>query len=218
MKISILCSSQSHPIWGALESWRNSNSSTHDIQIVNEAKDLMGGQLLFLVACSEIVTEATRRKFSKSLVIHASDLPEGRGWSPLVWSILSGKENLVMTLLEADDRVDTGDIWHKLSFSIEKWLTFDEITKVVNEKQIELMNWAVNNFDNATPTPQEFVLPVTMKRRSPMDSELDPNKSLADQFDLLRICDPLRYPARFSFRGRNFKLILLPLEGDSVED
>ena len=42
------------------------------------------------------------------------------------------------------------------------------------------------------------------RRRWPADSELDPERSLAEQFNLLRVVDNQRYPAFVHWRGRRF--------------
>ena len=44
------------------------------------------------------------------------------------------------------------------------------------------------------------------RRRRPADSQLDPEHSLAEQFNLLRVVDNQCYPAFFHWRGRRFVL------------
>lgn len=34
----------------------------------------------------------------------------------------------------------------------------------------------------------------------------EPNKSIAEQFNLIRVCDPNRFPAFFEYLGREFNL------------
>lgn len=46
------------------------------------------------------------------------------------------------------------------------------------------------------------------RRRTPHDSRVDPHKTIAEQFDLIRVCDPVRFPAFFEFRGNRYKLKL----------
>ena len=41
------------------------------------------GDILFLISCSERIGDAYRQKYRHVLVLHASDLPKGRGWSPM---------------------------------------------------------------------------------------------------------------------------------------
>jgi hypothetical protein len=48
--------------------------------------------------------------------------------------------------------------------------------------------------------------PSFYKKRTPGDSRLDPQKSLAEQFNLLRVVDNDRYPAFFEWNGRRYNL------------
>ena len=36
-----------------------------------------------------------------SLVVHSSNLPQGKGWSPMTWQIIEGKNKITNTLFEA---------------------------------------------------------------------------------------------------------------------
>ena len=40
-------------------------------------------------------------------MIHESDLPHGKGWSPIQWQILEGSDSITITLLDAEDKVDS---------------------------------------------------------------------------------------------------------------
>ncbi len=48
------------------------------------------------------------------------------------------------------------------------------------------------------------------RRRPPADSQLDPQRSLAEQFNLLRVVDNQRYPAFVELRGRRYELQIQP--------
>ncbi len=210
MKISILCSSQEHPIYNILNGWMNSIKSTeHEIELVRRKSDLSGGDLLFLISCSEILNQKDRSIYKKVLVIHASDLPRGRGWSPHIWQILEGQTEIVVSLLEASDRVDSGDIWHQVKIDIPKSALYDEINNILFDAEIELMNFAVSNFDVVSPCIQRTDIESSYySKRSPEDSKLDVNLSIADQFNLMRVCDPKRFPAFFKLYGCKYKILL----------
>src|SRR5665647_3845143 len=91
MKISILCTDQNHPVIDSLQAWIDDISSKgHSAILVFDKADLRGGDILFLVSCSQLIRDAERKKYKATLVLHASDLPRGRGWSPHIWSILDG--------------------------------------------------------------------------------------------------------------------------------
>ena len=52
------------------------------------------------------------------------------------------------------------------------------------------------------------------RRRRPADSQLAPERTLAEQFDLLRVVDNNCYPAFFEWRGRRYQLQIQYLDGD----
>lgn len=47
-------------------------------------------------------------------------------------------------------------------------------------------------------------------RRRPADSQLDPQRTLAEQMNLLRVVDNQRYPALVEVRGRRYELLIQP--------
>ncbi len=79
MKITIICSSKTHPIYPYLQEWMKKKSSVHEVDLVVKSYDLQGGDILFLISCNEIIEKETRSKYKRCLVIHASDVPKGRG-------------------------------------------------------------------------------------------------------------------------------------------
>lgn len=205
MKISILISDPNHPVVNSLKGWREMmNEKGHSVQIHFEKKDLLGGDFLFLVSCSHIIKKSERDLFKYVLVLHASDLPASRGWSPHIWAILSGESEITVSLIEADDPVDTGRIWLKEKF----YLNGDELLNEINEKlfrtELELMTKAVEQHNFIEPQPQIGNPGEYLHRRTPSDSQLDPNASISDQFNLLRVVDNERYPAFLEYRGHRY--------------
>lgn len=205
MKITILCSSVDHPVNSWLKKWINRNCDHHKIELVRKKTELLGGDLLFLVSCSEIIEKEDRQKYKKALVLHASDLPRGRGWSPHVWQIIEGETTLCVTLLEAEDKVDSGAIWHKREVDIPKHFLFDEINKALFEVELSLMDYALQYFETIVPQIQSLEVQSTYyAKRSPGDSRVDPEQSIRSQFDLIRVCDPERFPAFFELHGKKY--------------
>ena len=95
MKITLLCSDPLHPVNGYISKWIRKNEKTHEISLVRKVSELMGGDILFLLSCSEIIAEYVRKKYKFCLLLHASDLPKGRGWSPHIWEIINGVVRLL---------------------------------------------------------------------------------------------------------------------------
>ena len=46
------------------------------------------------------------------------------------------------------------------------------------------------------------------RRRRPADSQLDPEQSLAEQFNLLRVVDNASYPAFFIWKNKRYDLLI----------
>ncbi|MBT2300801.1 hypothetical protein J7E70_10020 [Variovorax paradoxus] len=209
MKITILCTSEGHPVNAFIHRWMDSRRGQHEVTLLRTCRDLQGGDLLFLVSCGEIVTASDRAKFSKTLVLHASDLPQGRGWNPHIWQILAGATHLTVTLLEAEDKVDTGAIWHQLTIAIDKAALWNEINDTLFTAEMKLLDHAVDRLATVVPQPQRRgVDPSYHRLRNPSDSRIDPSGTIAEQFDLLRVCDPQRYPAFFDLHGCRYKITL----------
>jgi methionyl-tRNA formyltransferase len=204
MNISIVCSDAAHPIMPALQAWQREQSNQHTVELMHNQKELLGGDILFLVSCCQVIGRETRNKFSACLVLHASDLPQGRGWSPHVWTILNGGTEITVTLLEAVDSVDAGPIWLKERFHLEGHELLPEINEKLFRCELSLMSRALEIFDTITPVPQLGEPGPYLRRRSPQDSRLDVNRTLAEQFNLLRVVDSDRFPAFFEFRGHRY--------------
>ena len=217
MNITILVSSIEHPVNSYLELWASKNGNKNNIEIVFSKNDLVGGDLLFLISCSEIILKADREKFSKALVLHASDLPKGRGWSPHIWDIIHGAKKITLSLLEAEDKVDSGDIWQKTMITVPETALHDEINKLIFEAEMALMDYAVKNFNEVVPLKQKPLDPEGSegywRKRTPEDSEIDIHKSIDEQFDLIRVSDPDRFPAFFVKNGKKFKLKVESIDG-----
>jgi methionyl-tRNA formyltransferase len=205
MNISILSSDPGHAVIAPLRTWMQAMADRgHKVVLVFDKADLVAGDILFLVSCHQMLRDADRARFKTCLVLHASDLPQGRGWSPHVWAIAGGSKRITVCLLEACDPVDSGPVWLRSSFDLEGHELLPEISAHLFAHEVALMTRAVEEYDSVVPQLQPSVLTQPLRRRTPADSELDPAKSLAEQFDLLRVVDNERFPAFFRFRGHSY--------------
>lgn len=215
MKVSILCSNPKHPVNAYLLPWLERQRNFHEIELVCKITELNGGDMLILVSCSEIVNSDVRALYGVSLVLHASDLPQGRGWSPHIWEISSGASQLTLSLLEAQDKVDKGRIWKKVRIPVPPTALWDEINHSLFTAEVELIDFALASYGCIQPQEQSTDVKSTYYRlRTPEDSRIDPNQPLGDQFDLIRVCDPDRFPAFFEYRGQRFTLKLEKLHDE----
>jgi methionyl-tRNA formyltransferase len=206
-KITLLCTDPNHPIYSYLKQWKYENDNIYEISLLNRVNEIaFGGDILFLISCSEIIRTTTKSLFSHVLVLHASDLPLGRGWSPHIWDVLAGKQSITLSLLEAKEPVDTGDIWIKEVIQLNGRELFDEINKLLFKAELNLIKWACLNYKCCCPIPQESLKSDYFRKRTPNDSELNINDTLDNQFNLLRVCDPSRFPAFFYKDGQKYTI------------
>ncbi len=205
MNISVLCSDPIHPVVSRLQGWsQEMRRAGYVVSIFFSKQQLVGGDILFLVSCAQIIDDEVRRKFSVALVLHASDLPNGRGWSPYVWAVLNGESKITVTLLEASDPVDSGRVWLKSGFLLDGHELLPEIHTKLFNVELQLMTEAVLKCGEINPIPQPTLEGSYYRKRTPSDSRLDPEKTIAEQFDLLRVVDSERYPAFLDYRGHRY--------------
>jgi UDP-2,4-diacetamido-2,4,6-trideoxy-beta-L-altropyranose hydrolase len=179
----------------------------HRVQWAHEKKELQTGDFCFYLGCEEIVPPDSLTQYRNNLVIHESDLPKGKGWSPLTWQILEGKKRIPITLFEAAEKIDSGIIY------LQDWIEFDggELVDELRQAQakitIELCKRFIKNYPQICKNAREQVGEGSFyPRRFEMDSILDPSKSLEAQFNLLRVVDNQKYPAFFYLHGHRYLL------------
>ena len=185
----------------------------HTVCVVHFPNDAPGGDLCFLLGCGQFVESRIRSKYANSLVIHESDLPKGRGWSPMSWQILEGSNEIPISLLEVVDEFDAGDIY------IQRWITLTgyELAEEWRAKQagisISLCREFVDNYPQILfGGRSQMGVPTTYRRRVADDSKIDVDKTIKQQFNLLRIVDNNDYPAYFEIDGRKFSMIIKKID------
>lgn len=209
MKVTLLCSDVNHPVYPYLKAWQEENKNIYNVLVISNTNKIpKSGDILFLISCSKIINSNIRKRFTHTLVLHASDLPLGRGWSPHIWDIVAGKNEITLSLLNAEDSVDSGNIWKKKYIKLNGSELYNEINTLLFKGEIELISWACRNFSTVRPVVQIENKSSYYRKRIYTDSQININKSIKEQFNLLRVCDPNRYPAFFELNGHKYKLIV----------
>jgi methionyl-tRNA formyltransferase len=130
----------------------------------------------------------------------------------MIWQVLEGKNEIVVTLLQAEDKVDSGRIWCQKKLYFEGHELAEEMNEALFDTEIDLMNFAVENESTVKPFSQSNERATFYRKRTPNDSKIDPQKSISSQFDLLRVSDPERYPAFFEHRGHRYKISISKMD------
>lgn len=177
----------------------------HRVALVHKIAEAPAADIAVYLNCERIIPAHERARFRNNVVVHASALPEGRGWSPLTWSILAGAERVMLTLFEAADEVDAGPIYLQHELRFEGHELIDELRRHVALGSQALVREFAAGWPHVPSRPQVGV-PTFFPRRRPVDSRLDPDRPLREQFNLLRVVDDERYPAYFEHAGHVYEL------------
>jgi methionyl-tRNA formyltransferase len=179
----------------------------HRVVIAHAANEDLRSDFCFCLSFGHILSAKVLRNFKNTLVVHASALPNGRGWSPMVWQILEGANEIPITLLEAAEPVDSGDIYLQSRIQLTGDELVDDWRRLIGDRTISLCKDWIRGYPAVlSGARSQFGRPTYYGRRNSNHSELDPNKTIADQFNLLRVVDNERYPAFFIYHGKKFKL------------
>ena len=185
-------------------------------QLVRHAEHLPESDVAFLLGCVQVASDQSLCRSRFNLVVHESELPKGRGFSPMTWQILEGRTSIPICLFNATSDIDAGAVLYRDTIELRGSETHDEWRSLQGEKTIELCRRFLDE-----PAPLEGNAqsgePTFYPRRTPYDSRLDPNRTIAEQFDMLRVADPDRYPGYFFHRGRRYLLVLSPDERPNKE-
>jgi methionyl-tRNA formyltransferase len=184
--ITVVISSSEHPINRWVEDWALARVGSQTICIVRSPDDAEGGDICFLVSCAEIVPLSMRAKYQKVLVIHASDLPIGRGWSPHIWTIIAGGQEIVVSLIEALAQVDRGPVWKKFKYKIPKYYLYEDVIEVINNAHIELMDFAIMNFDIVKPKKQLEMFNLNIEDEDFWNEGIKAIKNMLNEFKELK--------------------------------
>lgn len=126
------------------------------------------------------------------IVFHMTDLPFGRGGSPLQNLIVRGIQNTKLSSLRVVKDIDAGPIYTKKDLSLGG--TAEEIfirtNTLIEESIIHIISSCVS------PVAQNGEI-VLFERRKPDDSNLKEIDNLNKMFDIIRMLDAEGYPKAF---------------------
>lgn len=126
------------------------------------------------------------------IVFHMTDLPFGRGGSPLQNLISRGFTTTKISAIKVEKGIDTGDIYLKKTLSLDGTAStiFERATEVIQEMICEIIE------EKVEPIPQVGEI-TEFKRRKPEESNLIDLSDLKKVYDYIRMLDCEGYPNAF---------------------
>lgn len=170
---------------------------------------------IFIPHWSYIIPSAIFERY-ECIVFHMTDLPYGRGGSPLQNLIVRGLTATKLSALRVEAGLDTGPVYLKMDLSLSG--TAEEIfvraNKLVGKMIVEIIQ------NNLQPVPQEGD-PVIFKRRKPEQSDMSGLEKLEEIFDYIRMLDADGYPHAYIEKGEfryEFTRASIKADGSIVAD
>ncbi len=177
----------------------------HLVSWVHIPDQLVGGDICFYLGCSVIVDSCVREKYCNNLVIHASDLPKGKGWSPLNWQIIEGKNDIPIVLFEAVDKVDAGAIYMRSSLKLKGYELLSEIKELLAIESKAMILGFISKYPESLLSGKEQIGQTSYyQKRGAADSEIDPHVSIIDSFNKIRAADNEDYPIFFKYLDKKY--------------
>ncbi|OQR40848.1 methionyl-tRNA formyltransferase [Aliarcobacter cryaerophilus] len=132
----------------------------------------------------------------ESILFHMTDLPYGRGGSPLQNLITNKIYNTKITAIKVSKELDEGDIYLKEDFDISKGSAKEIYENASNLIFKKLIPNIIKK--NIVPKKQEGDI-VLFKRRTPEQSNIKTLKdiSIANLYDFIRMLDAPSYPKAY---------------------
>lgn len=161
-------------------------------ELDNESLEIIKPDYIFFLHWSWIIPEFLFSKYN-CIVFHMTDLPYGRGGSPLQNLILRRHKETKISALKVGHGIDTGAIYLKKNLLLKGTATeiFVNAGKVMKNMIDEIIEF------NPTPIEQDGD-PVIFKRRNPLQSLItDDINNVEHLYDFIRMLDAENYPHAF---------------------
>ena len=215
-KISVIVDNQSWIIPYAKKFCDGLNNNGDHAFFCSSYEDIQCNGIAFYFGCINITPPDILARNQRNLVVHASDLPEGRGFSPLTWQVIAGKNAIPVCLIEAVEEVDAGPVIDRQELIFHGHELIDEMRCRLGEIHLTICSDFLKS--NVPPSGTvQLGKPSYYKRRKPSDSWLNAEVPISEQFDLLRTVDNNKYPAFLDIRGHRYKLTIEKINKVTVE-
>jgi methionyl-tRNA formyltransferase len=165
--------------------------------------------IVFVVSWRYMISSAIYDKAKiGSYLFHDSLLPKYRGFSPTVWSIINGKNYTGVTLLEIDQKVDSGDIVDQIKVPIHINDNISDVLKRVTQTYLDLLEKNIRNIikREIVTIPQDHSMASYTRKRLQSDNLIDWNLSAFEIYNFIRALSK-PYPGAFTFINKT-KLII----------
>lgn len=164
---------------------------TEKEQLTADYLKQIGPDYVFFPHWSHILKPEIYSDF-KCIMFHMTDLPFGRGGSPLQNLIVRKYKNTKISAFLCDGGLDTGPVFLKKDLSLDG--TAEEIFVRASAVILEMIEEIVKNGPQAVPQKGDV---TEFKRRKPEEGSIKDLTTMEDVYDYIRMLDAEGYPPAF---------------------
>lgn len=188
--------------WNKSAFSRHSPSLPGNWKLIHDVKSLtietlteLDPRYIFFPHWSWVVPDNILNRW-ECVCFHMTDVPYGRGGSPLQNLIVRGYSETKLSALRMIAEVDAGPVYLKLPLSLEGR------AQEIFERTADLVYAAIEHIVRVQPEPTpQFGESIMFKRRTPQQSELPANLTMSQLRDFIRMLDADTYPPAFIDHG-----------------
>jgi len=181
------------------------NIKNYTFSYLFNAEEACDFDIVFILGYTSILSNDFLQRNNLNLVVHESDLPKGKGFSPVQWQLLEGCSEITVSLIEASEVFDSGDIFQQLKIVFDGNELYDEIREKQAIATINIISEFLNSYPNISRSKQIGEESFYPKRTS-SDGELDISKTIQENFNLLRVGNNDSWPSFFYYKGIKYIL------------
>lgn len=161
------------------------------------------GKALLSIGFPYLIPNTLLSVFSPAINIHPTLLPRYRGPTTGAYVLINGEKESGSTVHFMEKEMDRGHVISQSKVPITPFDTVRSLQRKVYAAEPQLLIEALQLLESGfTGEPQDETKATEFpKKRTPADSEVDPNRPLVDLFNQIRACDPEDYPAYFWHDG-----------------
>lgn len=176
---------------------------THEVFIISDPDmlltetDKINPDYIFFPHWSYMIPSQVHEKY-KCVVFHMTDLPFGRGGSPLQNLIARGIYQTKISAIRVVDQLDAGPVFMKEDLKLDGSAEeiFKRAAEIIFTKMIPFIVE-----EDPEPLEQEGQV-VTFRRRKPEDGEITKGMPLYQIYDYIRMLDAEGYPPAYISFGK----------------
>ncbi len=168
-------------------------------ELTCEKMEKLTPDYIFFLHWSWLVPEKLLKNYD-CVGFHMTDLPFGRGGSPLQNLLVRGREKTKLSAFKMTEQLDAGPIYMKRSLTLNG--SAEDIYRRTSDLAAEMIQEIIT--EKPDPQPQQGEV-VEFERRTPEQSEIADCSSLKEVYNYIRMLDAPGYPCAF-FRHEGFKI------------